>query len=171
MITGAAAGDIAEALCGQVLTASGVPHMRLKADGWPLWASASHVSLNSGRMSRLKLYGDLLIPAAPHNVLISVKTEAARERLVVSGNRLESVAFGFFTDPNEFWSETRPNLYRRWGFSAIYMPNLTLREVGDHIRRSGRPQPTNINGRPLYRPLAEFGPDMLRIAGRVSFDL
>jgi len=93
--SGAGGGDIMESLCCEVLCNHGVQHMELGTDNWPVWSSKSHLSLNSGPMNPLKLYGDILIPAAPHNILISVKSEAARERFVVSGNRLESVGFGF----------------------------------------------------------------------------
>jgi hypothetical protein len=112
--SGAGGGDIMEALCCEVLCNHGVPHMEIGADNWPVWSSKSHISLNSGRMNSLKLYGDILIPSAPHNILISVKSEAARERFVVSGNRLESVGFGFFNDPGEFWTVNRINLLKRW---------------------------------------------------------
>lgn len=74
---GAGGGDIMETLCAEVLTNHGLPPMRLSEDGWPVWTAKSHLSLNSGKMSPLKLYGDILIPSAPHNVLVSVKSEAA----------------------------------------------------------------------------------------------
>lgn len=161
-----------EALCGEVLSNHGVPHMSLDGEGWPEWASVSHVSLNKGKFSDLKLYGDFLIPSAPHNLLISVKSEAARERLIVSGNRLESVAFGFFNDPSEFWTENRMLLLKRWGFVAVYMPTNTLLSLNAELDSTGRaPQAININGRPLFRDLSAFGADMARVAGRVTFAL
>lgn len=170
--SGAAGGDIMEALCSEVLENHGIPHMILDGDGWPAWDSKSHVSLNTGKMRPLKLYGDILIPCAPHNLLVSVKSEAARERFVVSGNRLESVGFGFFSDANEFWTSSRMNLLKRWGFVAVYMPEETLREIQDHLRQAGTESDAiNINGRPLFRALSEFGGDMCRVAGRLSMTI
>lgn len=170
-IAATAGGDIMEALCSEVLTNHGMPHMEVGPDGWPIWAAKSHLSLNSGAMRPLKLYGDLLIPAAPHNLLISVKSEAARERFVVSGNRLESVGFGFFNDPSEFWTVSRMNLMKRWGFSAIYMPTPTLDAINSKLASRGHVSHSfNINGQPLFRPLDNFGPDMLRVAGRLTID-
>lgn len=165
---GASGGTIMEALCSEVLSNHGVPHMVAGANGWPVWESKSHVSLNEGRLKVLKLYGDLLIPAAPHNLLVSVKSEVARERLVVSGNRLESVGFGFFKHPSEFWGPARISMLKRWGFVAVYMPSATLEKVKAKLAEKKR-EATNVNGRPLYRPLDEFGPDMARVAGRVTF--
>lgn len=165
-------GGIMEALCSEVLTNSGVPEMRLDGEGWPLWDTGSHLLLNRGKASALKLYGDILIPAMPHNLLVSVKSEAARERLVVSGNRLESVGFGFFNNPAEFWSQSRIAMYKRWGFTAIYMPSETLQEVLRRIGADGRAdEAVNVNGKALYRPLAEFGPDLAQVAGRITLDL
>lgn len=165
-------GGIMEALCSEVLTNHGVPAMELADDGWPRWGSPCHLSLNKGKAARIKLYGDILIPCLPHNILISVKSVAARERLMVSGNRLESIGFGFFSDPAEFWGPSRIALYRRWGFTAIYMPASTVNRVLARLEREGMSHKAiNINGNPLYRPLAVFGEDMRRIAGRVAFDL
>lgn len=158
-----------EALCSEVLTNHGVPHMEVGHDGWPAWVSNSHVSLNGGKLKDLKLYGDILVPAAPHNILISVKSEAARERFVVSGNRLESVGFGFFNDASEFWTTSRMNLLKRWGFSAVYMPKKTLDEIQHHLIEKGTTtHAININGRPLYRDLIQFGDDIASVAGKMS---
>lgn len=169
---GAGAGDITEALCGEVLTNHLVPAMKVDPKGWPLWASSAHVSLNSGKMSPLKLYGDFLIPAAPHNLLVSVKTETARERLVVSGNRLESVGFGFFNDAREFWSPLRMNLFKRWGFIAIYMPSKTAVAIRQRLKtKDQEAHAFNLNGRPLYRSIEEFGNDMARVAGKLTMGL
>ena len=162
-------GGIMEALCGEVLTNHGIPHMATDTTGWPVWSSPAHVTLNAGRFAPLKMYGDFLIPAAPHNILVSVKSEAARERLLVSGNRLESVGFGFFDQASEFWTQNRMNLYKRWGFVAIYLPGTTHTALMTKLATTGRTNfAVNINGKPLYRPLREFGPDMLGIAGKVS---
>ena len=171
-VSGAAGGDIMEQLCSEVLTNEGVPHMASNVDGWPEWKSCSHLSLNEGKMTPLKLYGDILIPSAPHNLMISVKSEAARERFVVSGNRLESIGFGFFNDASEFWTENRMNLLKRWGFVAVYMPRETLDSLKSELRSRGTlNQAININGKPLYRPLEQFGADIKRVAGKLSIAL
>ncbi|QSX78936.1 hypothetical protein [Agrilutibacter solisilvae] len=169
LVAATAGGDIMEALCSEVLSNHGVPHMSLDVEGWPTWSSRAHVSLNTGKLRQLKLYGDFLIPCAPHNLLISVKSEAARERFIVSGNRLESVGFGFFAEPDEFWTSSRMNLMKRWGFVAIYMPDSTLQAILNHLKANNTTSDAiNINGRPLFRSLSDFGDDMARIAGKVS---
>ena len=171
-VPGAGGGDIMEALCAEVLANHGLPAMKLDTDGWPVWSSRAHLSLNGGKMNPLKLYGDILLPAAPHNILVSVKSEAARERFIVSGNRLESIGFGFFNEADEFWTVNRMNLLKRWGFVAVYMPQKTLTEIADELsKRSHSQYAININGRPLYRPLESFGADMARVAGRLTIDL
>lgn len=168
-VSGAGGGDIMEAPCSEVLENHGVPHMDIDNHGWPQWSTKAHVSLNAGKMQPLKLYGDILVPCAPHNLLVSVKSEAARERFVVSGNRLESVGFGFFNDPSEFWTSSRMNLLKRWGFSAIYMPDNTLHAIDVHLAQKGTSSNAiNINGRPLFRSLSDFGGDIARIAGALS---
>jgi len=169
---GAGGGDIMEALCSEVLDNEGVPHMKVGSDGWPVWGVKTHVSLNSGGFHPLKLYGDILVPCAPHNLLISVKSEAARERFVVSGNRLESIGFGFFSDASEFWTTNRMGLLKRWGFVAVYMPTQTLNAIEARIQSSGtQAHNVNINGRPLYRDLRDFGSDVFRVAGKLSSEI
>jgi hypothetical protein len=165
---GASGGDIMELLCSEVLQNSGVTLVGEGKD-WPEWNAKCHISLNRGKMRPLKLYGDILVPCAPHNLLISVKSEAARERFVVSGNRLESVGFGFFSQPDEFWTKGRMSMLKRWGFVAVYMPKHTLEKVLERIASSGLTADSfNINGKPLYRPLEDFGSDIERVAGKLS---
>lgn len=171
-VPGAKGGDIMEHLCSRLLENEHVPHMAMQPDGWPVWSSPAHVSLNSGKFSSLKMYGDILIPAAPHNILVSVKSEKARERFLVSGNRLESVGFGFFDEPSEFWTPSRMKLFKRWGFVAIYMPQSTLSAVEAHLTAKGTSEyAININGKPLYRPLQQFTPDIRNVAGRSTLAL
>lgn len=170
--SGAGGGNIMEYLCSEVLANHGIPEMSLTSDGWPDWHSPSHILLNTGKMQPVRIYGDILIPSAPHNLLISVKSESARERLLSSGNRLESVGFGFFNDASEFWNVNRMNSYKRWGFVAIYMPKQTHNEIYNKLKNDRtRDVAININGNALYRPLEEFGRDMKQVAGRVSRDL
>ena len=170
-IHGASGGAIMEALCSEVLTNHKVPHMQTGPKDWPQWDSVSHITLNSGKFTRIKLYGDILVPAAPHNLLITIKSEAARERLILSGNRLDIVGFGFFNEPKEFCSEDRMKLYKRWGFLAIYMPKDTLASINSHLtQKSLMHYALNINGRPLYRSLDDFGDDIFKIAGKLVMD-
>jgi hypothetical protein len=61
-----------------------------------------HILLNEGPMQSLQALGDILIPCAPTNLVISVKSEVARERLLYSANSIEGVGFGFFKEPEEF---------------------------------------------------------------------
>lgn len=76
------AGDISEALCSEVLTNEGLPELKLNDDGWPILAHG-HISLNKGKMRQVKAFGDILIPCAPSNIIISVKTQTAKEGLCI----------------------------------------------------------------------------------------
>jgi hypothetical protein len=162
-------GRIMEALCSETLESEGLPSMRLGDDGWPEWRMPGHVLLNEGRMATLKAFGDILVPCAPTNLVISVKSEVARERLLYSANSIEGVGFGFFRDPSEFRTRSRMALFKRMGFSAIYMPDGTHQAVIDHLVAEGTERhAVNINGTDLYRPLTQFGDDMRRVVGRSS---
>lgn len=165
-------GTIMEFLCSEVLRSVGIPAMELDAERWPLWKMPGHVLLNEGKMSGLRAFGDILIPCAPTNLVISVKSVAARERLLYSSNAIEGIGFGFFKEPEEFWTESRMALYKRMGFSAIYMPDHTHEAVVQHVKGNGSEKhAVNINGTDLYRPLSIFGADMRRVIGRSSMDL
>ena len=158
-----------EMLCSEVLSTAGIPAMSLGEDRWPVWQMPGHILLNEGRMSSLQALGDLLIPCAPTNLVVSVKSEVARERLLYSANSIEGIGFGFFKEPEEFWTDSRMSLYKRMGFTAIYMPDETHRLVLEHIVAAGsRRHAININGTALYRPLTLFADDMLRVIGRSS---
>jgi hypothetical protein len=165
-------GDYCEALCSEVLSNSGVPHMNLDINGWPIWESKAHLSLNAGKFHKIKSYGDILIPSGPTNILISIKSVAARERLLMSGNRFESIGFGFFNEPEEFWAENKINLLKRMGFTAIYMPSTTLDAINQKLlQRNISRLATNINGKDLFRSLQTFGTDIELIAGKLTIDL
>lgn len=162
-------GTIMELLCSEVLRSAGIPPMDLDASRWPIWQVPGHVLLNEGQMNALRAFGDILVPCAPTNLVISVKSEVARERLLYSSNAIEGIGFGFFKEPDEFWTETRMALYKRMGFSAIYMPDHTHEEVVRHVKRNGTEKhAVNINGTDLYRALSDFGADMRRVVGRSS---
>ena len=161
-----------EFLCSEVLRSVGIPPMALDSERWPIWQMPGHVLLNEGKMNALRAFGDILIPCAPTNLVISVKSEVARERLLYSSNAIEGIGFGFFKEPEEFWTESRMALYKRMGFSAIYMPDHTYAKVLEHVRVNHREKhAVNVNGTDLYRPLSIFGTDMLRVVGRSSMDL
>ena len=60
-------------------------------------------------------------------------------------------------------------LYKRMGFTAIYMPDHTCEAVMAHVVQNGSERhAVNINGTDLYRPLTRFGDDMLRVVGKSS---
>ncbi len=165
-------GAVMEMLCSEALESAGVVQMPLDASGWPRWTMPGHILLNEGGMNALRAFGDILIPCAPTNLVISVKSETARERLLYSSNSIEGVGFGFFTQADEFWTKERMGLYKRMGFSAIYMPNATYLAVLAHLNAHGvANHAVNVNGTALYRPLQDFGADMARIVGKSALDL
>lgn len=74
------AGDISEALCSEVLTNEGLPELELDSNDCHL-LKKGHISLNKGKMREVKAFGDILIPCAPSNIIISVKTQAVNSLL------------------------------------------------------------------------------------------
>lgn len=162
-------GTVMELLCSEVLTSAGIPAMMPGPDLWPAWRMPGHVLMNEGPMQSLQALGDILIPCAPTNLVISVKSEVARERLLYSANSIEGIGFGFFKEPQEFWTASRMSLYKRMGFTAIYMPDATHGQVMQRVEAdNNRRHATNINGTELYRPLSIFADDMVRVVGRSS---
>lgn len=162
-------GKIMEMLCSEILTHAGIPAMPPGADGWPEWQMPGHILMNEAKMSSLQALGDLLIPCAPTNLVISVKSEVARERLLYSANSIEGIGFGFFREPQEFWTKSRMSLFKRMGFTAIYMPEETHASVLAKVEADGNSaHSVNINGTALYRPLSQFGDDMWGVVGRSS---
>jgi hypothetical protein len=161
-----------EMLCSEVLTNAGIPAMALDAMAWPVWSMPGHILLNKGKMNGLRAFGDILIPCAPTNLVISVKSEAARERLLYSSNAIEGIGFGFFNDASEFWTRERMRLYKRMGFTAIYMPANTHAQVTAQLAaRGSAAHAVNVNGTALYRTLGDFASDMVRVVGRSSMEL
>jgi len=168
----AAGGTIMEFFCSEVLASAGIPEMELDKEDWPIWRMPGHIIMNEGKMGTLKAFGDILIPCAPTNLVISVKSVAARERLLYSSNSIEGVGYGFFNQPEEFWTTSRMALYKRMGFSVIYMPDDTHAAVMARVIAEGRDRhAVNVNGTALYRPLTAFGDDIRRIVGRSTLDL
>ena len=162
-------GTVMELLCSEVLASAGIPAMRPGPDKWPEWQMPGHILLNEGKMQALQALGDILIPCAPTNLVISVKSEVARERLLYSANSIEGIGFGFFKEPQEFWTASRMSLYKRMGFTAIYMPDHTFDLVIHKVNADQNERHAiNVNGTALYRPLTIFGDDMRRVVGRSS---
>lgn len=165
-------GDISESLCSEVLTNEGLPALDVDGLGWPVFNRLGHISLNRGKMREVKAFGDILIPCAPSNLIISIKTQAAKERLLYSANMIEGIGFGFFNDPSEFWTPSRMNLFKRMGFTAIYLPDLTQTAIAAELARKRiEVLATNVNGKALYRPISSFGREMFEIAGKHSLHL
>lgn len=162
-------GTVMEMLCSEVLANAGMPAMEPDKANWPIWQMPGHVLLNEGRMGALRAFGDILIPCGPCNLVISVKSEAARERLLYSANSIEGVGFGFFNKAKEFWTASRMRLYKRMGFSAIYLPDGTHAEIMSKLEAdNSRAHAVNVNGTDLYRPLTTFADDMKRVVGKHS---
>ncbi|PZR81796.1 MAG: hypothetical protein DI537_37635 [Stutzerimonas stutzeri] len=165
-------GDVMEYLCSEVLNNGGIPQMTPADEGWPKWNMPGHILLNEGKMQDLKALGDILIPCAPTNLIVSVKSVKAKERLLYSANSIEGIGYGFFDSPEEFWSVRRMQLFKRMGFSAIYMPDDTLAKLKAQLEGKKIDQfAVNINGTPLYRPLTQFSADMRKVVGKSAFDL
>jgi hypothetical protein len=165
------AGAISEALCAEVLTNEGLPRMPV-LNGRVNWTTPGFIDLNRGPLSELRSFGDYLVPAAPSNIIISCKTQAARERLLNSGIRVDTVGFGFMDNPAEFWTSGKMNTLRRFGFTAIYLPTDTYEAIHLRLQQQNRAtENVNVNGKALYRPLAAFGPDMLNVCGGTSLAL
>lgn len=104
-----------------------------------------------------KWIGDFYLKGAPFNIIVSVKSFTAKERLLASGtgNLLSpTIAFGLFNDPAE-WSEQRVKSYLYRGFFAIYMPKKLFHILGDEVKNI-----TNINNKPFLRPLINFTDDL-----------
>ena len=150
----------------------GIPLIKNDEANWPRWSMPGHALLNEGQFRNWKALGDILVPCAPTNLIISIKSEAARERLLYSGNSIEGIGIGSFYVARKFWTKSRITLFKRIGFSAIYIPDETCEQVMDHLTlHSTEHHAININGRPLYRPLSAFGDDMLRVVGKSSDEL
>lgn len=150
----AVAGAVSELIIREVLLAAGLVESQVLSD-------KAFITLGRGRAQGLQNYGDFLIPSLPFNLLISVKTVAARERLIASASGADSVGVGFFGRADEF-NPSRTRMYQRSGFVGIYLPPNVLLKVA---QRFDGP-PLNNNGTPFYRPNTELGKDMFRIAGR-----
>jgi len=104
-----------------------------------------------------KWVGDFSIPGDPFNLVISVKSFKARERVLASGSGSvlsPTVGWGAFNDPEEF-TASRIISYAYRGFVSIYMPERTRDSLAPDALAF-----RNINGRPFIRPHRDFVPDI-----------
>lgn len=127
-------GTISERLCEFGLKAS-VPNIYEKITGSWNW------------MADFSVYGH------PFNLLISVKSFKAKERLLVSGsgnNLSPTIGWGLFDDPNE-WRLERVKSYLYRSFIAIYMPANLYNQLPVNVQSIN-----NINGNPFIRDLSSF---------------
>lgn len=109
-----------------------------------------------------KWVGDFYLLGEPFNIIVSVKSFSARERLLASGsgNLLSpTVGWGLFNQPDEF-SYDRVVSYAYRGFVAIYAPGALMQGVPADALAF-----TNVNGRPLLRDLAAFVPTIQNTIG------
>lgn len=100
---------------------------------------------------------DFSLLGHPFNLLVSVKSFKAKERLLVSGsgNILSpTVGWGLFDDPNE-WTEQRTRIYLFRSFIGIYLPARLYRRIPVVARRIN-----NINGNPFLRRIEDFTNDL-----------
>lgn len=117
-------------------------------------------------------YGDFVLMCLPNNLWISVKSNFARERLLASGYTTDIIGVGYFTDSDEFTSQTKIRNFIKVGFLAMYIPNIpitedqveknisTYEEVIQFYNNSSRDLPKNINGQDFLRPLSQLYTDL-----------
>ena len=117
-----------------------------------------------------KWLGDFSIVGLPFNVLVSVKSFKAKERLLASGSGgilTPTIGWGLFDDPKE-WGENRTKAYLYRSFIAIYMPGSTLPKVAPASR-----QILNLNGKPFLRSISDFITDLqaAKVKNRIDMRL
>lgn len=107
----------------------------------------------------VKWLGDYGLLGYPLNIIVSVKSFKAKERLLMSGTGSQlvpTIGFGLFDDSSEF-SVARLTSYRLRGFLAIYMPQSTLDQLPIHSQEF-----LNWNSTVLLRPCQQLPLDLER---------
>lgn len=100
---------------------------------------------------------DFSISGHPFNLLVSVKSFKAKERLLVSGsgnNLSPCVGWGLFDDAAE-WAVERVRKYMFRSFIAIYLPSTLVQQLSLESR-----QVTNLNGKLFLREIQQFTADI-----------
>jgi hypothetical protein len=104
-----------------------------------------------------KWLGDYALLGFPLNLIVSVKSFKAKERLLMSGTGSQlvpTIGYGLFDDSSEF-SYDRLVSYRMRGFLAIYMPKYTFDSLQENSKKF-----KNWNGTKLVRTVEEFPGDL-----------
>lgn len=142
-------GTISERLCELALMSTVPESYRKISDEWN-W------------MADFSIFGQ------PFNLLISVKSFKAKERLLVSGsgnNLSPTVGWGLFDDPAE-WTFDRTRIYLYRSFIAIYMPTRLYEAIPEATRSI-----TNVNGNPFVRKINDFIPHLRRALDGNAIDI
>ena len=106
---------------------------------------------------------DFSVYGHPFNLLVSVKSFKAKERLLASGsgnNLSPIVGWGLIDDRTEWSSKKRIEMYLYRSFLAIYLPVRLYEELPKYLRDI-----TNINGRPFLRQIDLFPEDIVNAVG------
>lgn len=111
---------------------------------------------------------DFSVYGHPFNLLISVKSFKAKERLLVSGsgnNLSPTIGWGLFDDPAE-WSLDRVKRYLFRSFIAIYMPTSLFNQLNANVISIN-----NINGKPFIREINTFVIDLQNAINNNAIDI
>ncbi len=114
-----------------------------------------------------KWIGDFSIAGKPFNVIVSVKSFKAKERLISSGSGhilSPTIGWGLFNDPKE-WGDVRTKSYVFRAFTAIYMPQPLYNKLSVSSKAV-----TNLNGKLFLRTIDDFAIDLSKasIANRID---
>lgn len=111
---------------------------------------------------------DFSVYGHPFNLLISVKSFKAKERLLVSGsgnNLSPTIGWGLFNDPAE-WGLDRVKRYLFRSFIAIYMPTSLFNQLNANVISIN-----NINGKPFIREINTFVIDLQNAINNNAIDI
>jgi len=117
---------------------------------------------------RWNFMADFSVLGHPFNLLISVKSFKAKERLLVSGsgNILSpTIGWGLFDDTNE-WTENRTRTYLFRSFIVIYMPSALYNIISTNSKNIN-----NINGKPFLRSIDDFTNDLTNAVNNDVIDI